>query len=192
MNIYVKSAIVAGIAIVGIYTWYRSSYSKLTVNRPPSQFELVDRMEKEGVPDFSLKRLDGSDLKLSDFRGKVVVINFWASWCNPCVEEFPSMLKLAEHYNGKLVILAVSTDELKSDIVAFVKAFGLPKKGFEVVWDEKRTIMSKYDIEKIPESFLVGKDGKLIRKILGSEDWSSKDALAYFDGLINESVSTQE
>ncbi len=111
-------------------------------------------------------------------------MNFWASWCNPCVEEFPSMVKLVKEFKGDVVILAISEDDQTDDIKVFTKAMGLPEPHFEVVWDKDKRSMKDYGVEKLPESFLVGRDGKLIRKVLGIDNWSSDDALAYFKMLV--------
>lgn len=184
MNAYVKGGILAAILIAGIYGWYRANMATLPVNRPPDDYQLISKMEKEGVPDFTLERLDGSKLTLSELKGKTVIVNFWASWCNPCVEEFPSMIKLVDHFKGDVVVVAVSTDEDRKDIETFLKAFGLPKPGFEVVWDKDKSIMAKYGINKIPESFLVGADMKLIRKVMGTENWYTQGAIDYFSDLV--------
>lgn len=184
MNLYVKGGIVALVLAAGMIVWYRAKESSLPVNQTPTAFKLIDQMEHSGVPEVELARLDGTKLKLSDYRGKIVIVNFWASWCNPCVEEFPSMVKLVKEFKGEVVILAISEDDQTEDIKVFMKAMGLPEAHFEVVWDQEKRAMKDYGVEKLPESFLVGRDGKLIRKVLGIDNWSSEDALAYFKMLI--------
>jgi peroxiredoxin len=141
-------------------------------------------METEGVPEIALTNIDGKPVKLSDYRGKIVIVNFWASWCNPCVEEFPSMMKLMSQFSNDVVVFAVSEDDNREDIQAFMKAMGLPKPGFEIVWDEKKENMKAWGVEKVPETFLVGRDGKLIRKVLGIENWANEDAIGYFKMLV--------
>jgi len=184
MNAYIRGGIMAAAILVGIFFWYSANQEKLPVNQSPTEYQLLSKMEKEGVPDFQLERLDGSAVKLSDFKGKVVILNFWASWCNPCVQEFPSMIKLVERFKGDIVVLAVSTDDDRKDIDAFLKAFGLPKPNFEVVWDKDKSAMKAYGINKIPESFLVRQDMKLIRKVIGIEDWYTDGAIDYFHSLV--------
>ena len=184
MSVYIKGAIAAFIVMAGILAWYFSKEAELPVNVAPAEFKMIDKMEKEGMPEWSLPKLDGQMVKNTDLKGKIVILNFWASWCNPCVEEFPSMLKLVEHFKGDVVVLAVSTDDEQKDIESFTKAFGLPKPNFEVLWDKDKKIRDMHMVEKIPESFLVNKDGKLIRKVLGVENWASKEALSYFQDLV--------
>ena len=180
MNAYIKGGIVAAIAIVILFVVYRMNESKLPVNQSPLEFNLLTKMETDGVPDFMLKRTDGTDFKLSSLKGKTLVVNFWASWCNPCVEEFGSMVKLAERTKGDVVVVAVSTDENRADIEPFLKIFGLPKPGFEVLWDKDKKIMNEYGVGKIPESYIVRPDFTLARKIIGVEKWDSDDAVKFF------------
>ena len=184
MNAYIKGGLVAILIIVGCLTWYYLNQDTLPVNQSPAQFKSLAVMEKEGVPDFALSEIGGGNVKLADYRGKIVIVNFWASWCNPCVEEFPSMMKLIEELKGDVVIVAVTSEESKSDIETFMKAFALPKPNFHVVWDTDKAVMQKYGVEKVPESFLVGRDGKLLRKITGTENWNSPGAVAFFKDLL--------
>jgi thiol-disulfide isomerase/thioredoxin len=181
MNAYIKGGIAAVVVAVAIFAWYKANEGSLPVNQSPAEFLQIKKMETVGVPDFTLERMDGTLLKLSDLKGKVVVVNFWASWCNPCVEEFPSLVKLAEKGKGKVVVVAVSTDEQRKDIEPFLKLFSLPKPGFEIVWDKDHKIMNEYAVGKIPESYIVKPDFRLARKILGVENWDSDDALMFFD-----------
>lgn len=184
MNVYVKGGIAALIVAAGLFGWYRLKEDSLPVNQSPIGFQLIKQMETEGVPEITLQRLDGSTLKLSDLRGKIVVVNFWASWCNPCVEEFPSLVKLIGQFKNDVVVLAVSEDETREDMTAFMKAMKLPQPGIEIVWDPTKDAMKAYGVEKIPETFLVGRDGKLIRKVLGIENWANDDAIQYFTHLV--------
>jgi thiol-disulfide isomerase/thioredoxin len=186
MNVYIKGGIAALIMAGAIYAWYQWKEPSLPVNQSPVGFQLIKQMERDGVPDISLMRVDGTPLKLASLRGKIVIVNFWASWCNPCVEEFPSLIKLMAQFNKDVVVLAVSEDETREDMQAFMKAMGLPRPGIEIVWDEKKENMKAYGVEKIPETFLVGRDGKLIRKVLGIENWANEDAMAYFKMLTGE------
>jgi thiol-disulfide isomerase/thioredoxin len=184
MNVYLRAGLGVLVVAAALVAWYFMNASKLPANQTPEGYKLISTMETEGMPDFSLQRLDGSQLRVSDLKGKVVIVNFWASWCNPCVEEFASMVKLVERFNGDVVVVAISEDEQVEDIGPFVRAFGLPKPGFEVVWDKEKAVMKLYGVGKLPESFIVGSDFKLIRKIVGTEDWVSDSALAYFGSIL--------
>lgn len=186
MNVYVKGAIAALVVSIGLFAWYQWKEPSLPVNQSPKGFQIIKQMEKEGVPEIALANIDGKPVKLSDYRGKIVIVNFWASWCNPCVEEFPSMIKLISQFSNDVVVFAVSEDDNREDIQVFMKAMGLPKPGFEIVWDENKENMKAWGVEKVPETFLVGRDGKLIRKVLGIENWANDDAVGYFKMLVSQ------
>jgi hypothetical protein len=93
------------------------------------------------------------------------------------------MARLVDRMGGDVVVIAVSTDEKKEDIGPFLKAFGIPKPGFEVVWDRDRTVMKSYAVKRVPESFLAKSDFRLARKIVGTEDWATDNAIEFFKDL---------
>lgn len=141
---------------------------------------------KEALPEFSGKTLDGKEIHLSQFKGKVVVVNFWASWCGPCIEEVPSLIKLLKTFPNDLELIAISGDSSQADIDSFMKSFPEMKSlpNIHVVWDADKSLAQKYQIFRLPESFLLNKDLKLIKKISGTIDWHTEDALAYIKQVI--------
>jgi thiol-disulfide isomerase/thioredoxin len=155
----------------------------------PESYSFVERFEKEGIPAIQAVELDGSAFDLSKVKEPVVIINFWASWCNPCVEEFPSMLKLVESLKGQVAIVAVSMDDEEKDLLAFAKLFNVPRAGFLVAWDKDKKVMADYGVGKLPESYIVGPNRKLVRKVLGIENWASENAIAYFSELAKGAIS---
>src|SRR4051794_22991375 len=118
--------LLAVIVVAGLLTIPISCYWKFLTKgmRPPETTQILNELEKTGVPNFTLKTLDGKDVSVTDFKGKVLLINLWATWCAPCVKEFPSLKNLVEKFGGKVVVLAVSHDHDREDIDTFVKAFG--------------------------------------------------------------------
>jgi peroxiredoxin len=140
------------------------------------------------APDFSAMTLDSvpREKHLADYRGQVVMINVWATWCLPCRVEMPSIEALHKAYAPKgLKILAVSIDDPGTDstIRAFVKQYGLT---FEVLHDPKGKISDLYDISGYPETFIVGKDGVIRKKLMSATDWNSPEARALVDRLLTE------
>lgn len=119
------------------------------------------------APDFELELLDsGETVKLSDFRGEKVLLNFWASWCGPCRAEMPDMEKL--HNNEDVVILAVNlvtTETSFEDIPDFVEEFGLT---FDILLDEENDVANLYEIKPIPTSYLIDDDGVIQNMALGA------------------------
>jgi peroxiredoxin len=125
-------------------------------------------------PNFALKDLEGRTIDLESFRGKVIFINFWATWCVPCRAEMPLMEKLYQEFKDKdFVMLAVSEDlEGKSVVEPFVKEL---KFTFPVLLDQDLAVMTLYGIRAIPETFLIDRTGLITHKIPGARDWSQKE-----------------
>ena len=134
------------------------------------------------APDFQLEDTKGNQVSLSDFRGKVVLVNLWATWCPPCIEEMPSMERLNEIMAGDdFVMLAVNTEENGRSVVP---AF-LQKKPytFPILYDDKAVVQKLYGVFKFPESFVIRKDGIVAEKIIGPLDWSSIETITYLKNL---------
>ncbi|HWL13395.1 MAG TPA: TlpA disulfide reductase family protein [Ureibacillus sp.] len=121
------------------------------------------------APDFNLKTLTGDTVKLADLKGKKVFINFWATWCPPCVEEMPAIQQFYEQHGNdeNLVILAVNATDLESDIESvqqFVDKNGI---GFPILLDEKGDVSINYEVLTIPTSVILNEEGKVIEQIIG-------------------------
>ena len=137
------------------------------------------------APDFTLPGLDGKKVSLSDYRGKVVFVNIWATWCPPCVEEMPSMQNLYQKLKSEnFEIMAVSIDSQGAKVVApFMKKYKLT---FPALMDSMGTIKRIYKATGVPESYIIDKDGILAKKVIGPLDWSQPDILRLFRDLIQK------
>lgn len=135
------------------------------------------------APNFSLPDLDGQMVNLTDYKGRVVLLNIWATWCPPCVEEMPSMEKLYQALRGEgFEILAVSIDASGAqDVLPFMKKH---KLSFPVLIDPKGTLKGLYQTTGVPESFIIDKDGILVEKVIGPRDWAVPEAIGFFRNLI--------
>jgi len=134
---------------------------------------------------FTLPDLDGKPKSLSDFRGKVVFLNFWATWCDPCKDEMPSMEALYKKLKDRpFEIVAVSVDKDPADTVKeFVKKFGIT---FTVLHDRKGVIKERYKTTGVPETFIIDQNGVIAEKFWGPRDWTDKSNLGtIFDLLSN-------
>jgi len=140
------------------------------------------------VPNFVFADMNGKEVSLSDHRGKVVLLNVWATWCPPCRQEMPSMQRLYEKFKGEsFEILAVSIDSEGREAVApFMREMNLT---FPALLDPRETIMSLYGITGVPESFIIDKDGILVKKIIGPINWASSEVFLFFKDLIHQSNS---
>jgi len=134
------------------------------------------------APDFTLQDTKGKTVTLSELRGKVVMVNFWATWCPPCIEEMPSMERLNKFMaEENFVMLAINTEKDGRTVVpAFLKK---TPYDFPILYDDQGTVQQQYGVYKFPESFIVGKDGTVVEKIIGPLDWSSPKTVAYLKSL---------
>ncbi len=151
--------VVAFVIALGIYIGYHKA-------RRPGAFLTSHLTQSSPAPDFSLESLDGKTMRLSDFRGKAVLLNFWATWCGPCKIEMPWFVDLQKEYGSQgLQIVGVAMDDAsKEDIGKFAKEMGVNYPiliGKEAVGDQYGGVPA------LPESFLISRDGKIMDKIIG-------------------------
>jgi thiol-disulfide isomerase/thioredoxin len=147
---------------------------KSKVNNIPSESEASNKAsstnknavsDKKPALDFKLKDLNGKEVSLSDFKGKKVFLNFWATWCPPCKAEMPDIEKLySETKDTDLVILAVNVGEGKSDVTSFLND---NKYNFTVLLDSDQNITNQYNIKGIPTSFFIDKEGNIVSSKVG-------------------------
>lgn len=156
---------------------------------------LKDELSPVGIgidaPDFSVFTLDSAATKktLANYRGDVLLINIWATWCGPCRVEMPSIERLHEAYADKgLKVIAVSVDEPGSEeqVRSFVQQYGLT---FEVLHDrggQAGQVSRDYQTSGYPETIIVGRDGIIRKKLLGAHDWNSEENRALIERLLAE------
>ena len=136
--------------------------------------------------DFALE-LSGKPMHLSDLRGKVVVLDFWASWCPPCVEEAPALNRLQKYIESRnALVLGVSADE---DAFAFSKflvdqGVTFPTYRDPATKERVSPIALSYGTSFFPETYIIDRRGKIARKVIGRQEWDSPDMRAYFDALL--------
>ncbi len=186
MKAIIQGAVCVVVIVLAIFFTYRHFSPNLSVNRPSESIQILKHLETDGLPSFEVATLDDGIFKSTEIKDKVTIVNFWASWCNPCVTEYPSLLRLVQHYKGEVILLAISMDEDKKDIMSFLKAFGFDKDSVRILRDPTKKVSDIFGVQKLPESFLFGRDGKLIRKIVGIEDWYNPNSLFYFDSLVKK------
>lgn len=149
----------------------------------PSPYNQVLGKLPQPAPDFTLPDHDGKMVSLSSLKGRVVLVNFWATWCPTCVVEMPSLAKLTEQLKGKpFTTLAVSVDSVWEPVRKFFPQ-GTP---MSVLLDKNRDVPGRYGTEKFPETFLVDPDG-MIRYYVISErqNWHSSEVRACLEALMD-------
>ena len=137
------------------------------------------------APDFELKDLKGHTAHLSDYRGKVVLLNFWATWCGPCRIEMPTIQALYEDYGGQdFQVLAVAGDyEGASKVGPFLEQMQVT---FPSLLDDEGTVQDQYFVNALPMSFLLDRNGVVAYKMVGFFDWNQPRFRELVDGLLHE------
>jgi peroxiredoxin len=133
--------------------------------------------------DFVARDLAGRAVKFGELRGKVVLLNFWATWCPPCRKEMPAMERLHQRYKDRgLVVLALSQDQASSrEVKAFVDGLEL---SFPVWQDRDGLVGRQYSIRGVPTSYLIGRDGRITYRALGEYDWDGDEARRAVEALL--------
>lgn len=135
--------------------------------------------------DFALT-LDGKPAHLSDFRGKVVLLNFWTSWCPPCRDEATSLNQLQQHIaplGGLVLGVNAGVDETQSGYDDFLQTFNI---NFPTYLDSSKQVALGYGTVGYPETYVIDRNGRIDRKIVGPQDWTSPTMLAYLDSVLKQ------
>jgi peroxiredoxin len=158
----------------------------------PFSVQAVDLWDKMGLqrkdgaqaPDFTLEALDGQAISLRDFKGKVVFLNFWATWCPPCKAEMPAMEQLYRKFKEKgLVVVAVNQYDEKGKVMRFVADGGYT---FPVPLDSEGVASDKYKVRFLPITFIIDREGKLIGQVVGMRQWDHSVSFRFFGELVGQ------
>jgi len=134
--------------------------------------------------DFTLPLLDGTKVTLSQFKGKVVFLNFWATWCGPCRSEMPSMEAVYQQLKDKgFEILAVNLGESKDKVSGFMNEYKLT---FPSVLDERQIAGSQYNIRAIPTTYIIDRRGLIVARLVGSINWNTPKIIAALEAVLRE------
>lgn len=185
---------IAGLILLvpaAVWTFFREAPRETTTSPEVRQERLLENLNIEPVketlaPDFLLKDLNGNSVRLGDFRGKVVLLNFWATWCPSCRFEMSSMEALHKEFSDEgLVVLAINFRENRSDVQSFYKEHNL---SFRALLDSGAESFARYEAWSLPTTFLIDKRGYVVGKVVGYRDWHSDQSKAFFTQLLRESA----
>lgn len=189
-NVRILSAISLGTLLIAIgLISFVSLSSHRTLNSTPAEPETVPLSQSSTVAagklaaNFKLKDLNGNEISLASLRGKVVFLNIWATWCAPCREEMPSIESLYNSFkpDKDFVVLAVSQDTDSAAVAPFVKRNHFK---FTVLLDPRNEVGERYNVDGIPETFIIGRDGRIVAHHIGPYDWSNTDIREALEELI--------
>jgi peroxiredoxin len=144
----------------------------------------------ERAPDFTLPALAQGSLSLHDFGRHVVVLNFWATWCPPCVQETPSLEKFAEQMRAQGVeVVSVSVDQDAATLAAFAAQQHL---SFPILRDPDQAIANHYGTFKFPESYIIDQNGRVADKLIGAADWQDPRLIAFVQELAGKQGGSKQ
>ena len=174
------SWILSSLGAVSLWLTPASAQSKVDYKAVPI---LQAMKEVAPTPEIVLSALDGKKIALKDFRGKVVLLNFWASWCAPCRDEMPAMEKLYQEFKDKnFVILAVAVKDSKQDTSKFVKELNLT---YPIVLDTDAKVGQEYGAWGLPATYLIGPKGEGLARGWGPADWHGSAARKLIKELLD-------
>jgi thiol-disulfide isomerase/thioredoxin len=141
--------------------------------------------DKKEAPNFVLENLDGKKVEIKKLKGKVIFINFWATWCGPCKEEMPSIEGLHQQFKEKdFIFLTISVDyEGINPVKEYIKKYHYT---FPVLLDPKCKALDLYQGVRIPATFIIDKKGFLVGKVLGTKNWKSPEIISLVNDLFKE------
>ncbi len=141
------------------------------------------------APGFTLPQLPSGKLSLDQYHGQVVVLNFWATWCPPCIEETPSLEKFATRMKPDgVTVIGISVDEDGQALNQFVQHFQL---SYPVARDPQAALAHRYGTYKLPETYIIGRDGHVAEKIIGATDWTDPRMIAFVKSLASTTEASR-
>jgi thiol-disulfide isomerase/thioredoxin len=140
------------------------------------------KVPSKAAPNFTLSSADGQQVSLQQYRGKVVFLNFWATWCIPCREEMPALERLHQKYQSQdLAVLSIDLKESADQVKAFFQKHGL---SFPALLDQDGSVFRDYLVAGMPTTYLIGRDGNMLARGVGGRDWTRSEALQLIQELI--------
>lgn len=154
--------------------------------QPKLSHNLTPVHDSTMASDFELMNMDEEKKKLSDFRGKVVLLNFWATWCPPCIREMPSMERLHQQIDAEdFKVIAVNQMESADDVFAFTGQLEVDPT-FEILFDTSSKVSQAYAVRGLPTTYLIDKQGKVRYRAVGGREFNHPEVVQIIQQLIKE------
>jgi thiol-disulfide isomerase/thioredoxin len=172
--------------LLSIIVFFISCSAYADWQQPELSHNLTPVKNKVAASDFELKNMDEETIKLSDFRGKVVLLNFWATWCPPCIREMPSMEYLQQKINkDDFRVIAVNQMEEPDDVFAFSGQLEVDPT-FEILFDRTSSVSQLYGVRGLPTTYLIDKRGDIRYRAVGGREFDHPEVIAIIKQLIDE------
>jgi cytochrome c biogenesis protein CcmG, thiol:disulfide interchange protein DsbE len=188
INLIIIGTIILVAFLYGGYDMYMPA--DMMINKVEPKDTKIDKTNWKDVPDFTFTTIEGKKLSMHDFKGKVVIVNFWATWCPTCITAFPKDVEAVKKYNGDVIFIGVSSDDNVAEINKFVNKQNpeiketLKASYVHIFLDENREITKNiFHTERYPETIILSKDMKMAKKLVGDIDWNSPQLLKFIGSL---------
>jgi thiol-disulfide isomerase/thioredoxin len=180
-----RSGTVAIVLLLALATTASADEEKLKLG------EFIPVNPPQPAPEVGFTDIDGNRLSFADFKGKPAVVNLWATWCQPCLREMPSLDRLQASLDGKLTVAAVSEDRGGANLVApFVAAMKLPN--LKIYVDQKADVGHAFDVRGLPTSIVIDAQGRVVGKVEGPAEWDSAKMQALLQPLLAGADSVRQ
>lgn len=195
-RMWIGTLAIAGLLAVGLTSGFppQTPWAESTPeDNLDRQFKRLGITRIPNIPppmDFALQDLDGGRVRLSELKGKVVVINFWTTWCPSCRIEMPDLEKLHQRFKADdFVLLAVDLRESRQTVRQYLQAH---KLSFTALLDSDGEVGQRFGIRSIPTTFILDQNGGMVGKAIGARQWGSDRAFAFFEYLIDAPLSAED
>ena len=179
MNKFITATLIASLLIS-----YSSSSISAEKSEKPKTETLTRVPGSPAAPDFNLEDQNGNFVKLSDHKGKVVIVNFWATWCPPCRKEMPSMQRAWEVLRADdIEMLAINVGEDSDVIFAFTAEYPVE---FPLLMDKTSSVTRQWRVRGLPSTYVVDPDGKIVYQAIGSREWDADTLIKEIQALKKE------
>ena len=173
-----------------LFTVVLLSLSAVSANaareQPKLGYQLNQLAKPVDAPNFKLEDMDEYEYDFSEYRGKVVLLNFWATWCPPCKREMPSMERLYQKHKGKdFTVLAINQMEDGDKVFAFTGTLDT-QLTFNILLDTKSSVAQNYDVRGLPTTYLIDKKGKIRYRAVGGREFDHPEVEKIIQGLMGE------
>ena len=182
----VAIAVLFAVSIIGYMKLPSQAEQDQNAAIEPEGTELSEKRTK--APDVEFFNQEQKATKLSEFKGKVVLFSFWASWCAPCLMELPTFSTLQKKYADKnFEVVAVNVDDVKEDAAKFIQEFWpLKKLNFTSWFDPEKKAAKAFNVEVLPSNFVIDRKGQIAMTGLGIDDWQSQEIIESLENLLAE------
>ncbi len=192
LSLWLKMVILAGVvalAAVGYVTSQWATHERLKAHQiePDDPAEIAER---KPLQDFIITDENGVTKKLSDFRGNVVILSFWASWCGPCLSELPTFAEIDRKFHARgLRVVPINVDDGTTG-KEFAKEFWPKKKiEFPTFYDVNKDLANQFEVDMLPSTFVIDRQGRLVFSSSGASDWSSEETQNLIEAVLREPQS---